>query len=71
MPAAPTPSSALPTDHRPAATKIYGVFRSAPSYGSARLADAELIVVENSGHHGTAEMREHVLEALDRFAADN
>ncbi|MET8043428.1 prolyl aminopeptidase [Micromonospora sp. NPDC005215] len=31
--------------------------------------DAELIVVEDAGHLGTAETREHVLRALDRFAA--
>ena len=30
--------------------------------------DAELIVVEGVGHLGTAETREHVLRALDRFA---
>ncbi|MFI6063732.1 hypothetical protein ACIA47_00495 [Micromonospora sp. NPDC051227] len=32
---------------------------------------AELIVVENAGHLGTAETREHVLRALDRFAVNS
>jgi proline iminopeptidase len=31
--------------------------------------DAELIVVEDAGHLGTAAIRGHVLQALDRFAA--
>ena len=31
--------------------------------------DAELIVVEDAGHLGSAATREHVLEALDRFAS--
>lgn len=31
--------------------------------------DAELIVVEDAGHFGTATTRDHVLRALDRFAA--
>jgi proline iminopeptidase len=33
--------------------------------------DAELIIAENAGHLGTAATREHVLHALDRFAADD
>lgn len=32
--------------------------------------DAELIVVEDAGHLGSAKTRHHVLQALDRFAAN-
>lgn len=32
--------------------------------------DAELIVVDEAGHLGSTETRRHVLDALDRFAAD-
>jgi proline iminopeptidase len=31
--------------------------------------DAELIVVEDSGHKGSGTMRDHILNALDRFAS--
>ncbi len=33
--------------------------------------DAELVIIENAGHLGTAATLEHVLQALDRFAAND